>query len=384
MASLRFEAISKVFQDGTRALSDISLAVDDGELMVLVGPSGCGKSTLLRLVAGLEEPSTGTIAIAERTVNGLSPQRRNIAMVFQNYALYPHKTVRQNLAFPLEMLKMSRTEIGERVGHVAALLDLEPLLARRPAALSGGQRQRVAMGRALVREPLVFLMDEPLSNLDAKLRVQMRREVVALQKRLATTTLYVTHDQTEAMTMGDRLAVLHAGSLQQVGTPETIYDQPANLFVATFIGSPSMNLIEARLEPADGGGLAFRFGDRRIELGAAVLARQPRLRERQGEILVIGIRPEAFLLPDQTPREHHVTLRVEATEMLGHETLVHARAPVRCFPFGETTETGGTGDERSLIIARLPAAASAEAGESLVLGIDADRCTIFDREGAAI
>jgi multiple sugar transport system ATP-binding protein len=297
MANLRFDTVNKIFPDGTHAVSDISLDVEDAELMVLVGPSGCGKSTLLRLVAGLEEPSSGTIAIGERIVNGLSPQRRNVAMVFQNYALYPHKSVRQNLAFPLQMMKISRDEIAERVRHVAGLLDLEALLDRRPAALSGGQRQRVAMGRALVREPLVFLMDEPLSNLDAKLRVQMRREIVSLQERLRTTTLYVTHDQIEAMTMGDRLAVLHEGRLQQVGTPGTIYDQPANLFVATFIGSPSMNLLECLLEDAGDGALGFRFGEKLIRLGDSVLARQPALRERKGDRVVVGIRPEAFVPP---------------------------------------------------------------------------------------
>jgi multiple sugar transport system ATP-binding protein len=390
MANLRFDAVNKIFPDGTHAVSDISLDVEDAELMVLVGPSGCGKSTLLRLVAGLEEPSSGTIAIGERIVNGLSPQRRNVAMVFQNYALYPHKSVRQNLAFPLQMMKISRDEIAERVRHVAGLLDLEALLDRRPAALSGGQRQRVAMGRALVREPLVFLMDEPLSNLDAKLRVQMRREIVSLQERLRTTTLYVTHDQIEAMTMGDRLAVLHEGRLQQVGTPGTIYDQPANLFVATFIGSPSMNLLECLLEDAGDGALGFRFGEKLIRLGDSVLARQPALRERKGDRVVVGIRPEAFVPPEQTPAPHRVHLSAEACEELGHETLVHVRAAVSRFRFGEggegSNEEIGTGEETGggRLVVRLTAATHAAPGDELVVGLDSDRCSVFDRSGPAI
>jgi multiple sugar transport system ATP-binding protein len=280
------------------------------------------------------------------------------------------------------MLKQPRGEISKRVGHIAALLDLEPFMERRPAALSGGQRQRVAMGRALVREPAVFLMDEPLSNLDAKLRVQMRREVVALQKRLGTTTLYVTHDQTEAMTMGDRLAVLHAGRLEQVGSPAALYERPDSLFVATFIGSPGMNLIAARLETAGEGEPAFRFGEQVIRLGAAVRARQPRLGERVGADVVIGIRPEVFVPAGQAPTAHQVSLRVEACEMLGHETLVHARAPVRRFPYGDEPPPDDTGG--ALLIARLPAVTDLAPGDRLEVAIDADRCTVFDPAGPVI
>ena len=256
MAEVTFEHVSKIYPDGTRAVSDIELEIKDGEFMVLVGPSGCGKTTALRMVAGLEEISEGELKIGDRVVNNVAPRNRDIAMVFQSYALYPHLTVYDNIAFGLKLRKMDKQEIDKRVKDAARVLDLEPFLDRKPRALSGGQRQRVAMGRAIVRQPQAFLMDEPLSNLDAKLRVQMRAEISQLQSRLGTTTIYVTHDQVEAMTMGDRVAVMRKGELQQVATPQELYDEPVNLFVGGFIGSPSMNLLEGtlqRLERRNGG-----------------------------------------------------------------------------------------------------------------------------------
>src|SRR6185437_2504571 len=245
MATIQFQQVSKSFGDSNHAVRDFNLTINDGEFMVLVGPSGCGKSTLLRMLAGLEETTSGEIRIGDRVVNDLPPQQRDIAMVFQNYALYPHKTVCKNLEFPLQMAGWPKDRIQARCTEVARLIELESLRERKRGELSGGQRQRVAMGRALVREPAVFLMDEPLSNIDAQLRVQLRREITALQKRLHTTTIYVTHDQVEAMTMGDRLAVLNHGQLQQAGTPKKLYEHPANIFVATFLGSPRMNLFES-------------------------------------------------------------------------------------------------------------------------------------------
>jgi multiple sugar transport system ATP-binding protein len=296
--------------------------------MVLVGPSGCGKTTALRMVAGLEEISEGEILIGERVVNDVTPKERDIAMVFQNYALYPHMTVEQNLAFGLKLRKLNKAEIGRRVHEAAITLGLEEYLQRKPGALSGGQRQRVAMGRAIVREPLAFLMDEPLSNLDAKLRVQMRAEIQSLQRTLGVTTIYVTHDQTEAMTMGDRIAVMRGGTLQQVDTPERVYQWPANQFVAGFIGSPAMNMISARLTRTDEG-LAVGFGDFSLVLDDDLIAERPALLAHTGEDVVLGIRPEdiedAAFAPEASPGRTIVavcTLR----EALGSEVLVHFSA----------------------------------------------------------
>ena len=275
MARVEFDDVSKVFNDGTRAVDKLDLQITDGEFMVLVGPSGCGKTTALRMVAGLEDISDGVVRIGERVVNDLTPKRRDIAMVFQSYALYPHLSVRDNIAFPLKIAKVPKDEIGRRVAEAARILDLEPYLKRKPRALSGGQRQRVAMGRAIVRQPAVFLMDEPLSNLDAKLRVQMRADIKKIQSNLGVTSIYVTHDQVEAMTMGDRVAVMRKGELQQVAPPQELYDRPVNLFVAGFIGSPAMNMLEARVERADGG-VAVVLGDARLELSRASVARRVR------------------------------------------------------------------------------------------------------------
>src|SRR5919201_191239 len=265
MATVRLEQVSKIYPDGTTAVSDVDLAIEDREFMVLVGPSGCGKTTALRMVAGLEEISKGVVRIGERVVNYVPSRDRDIAMVFQSYALYPHLSVYENIAFGLKIKKVPKAEIDRRVREAARILDLEPYLKRKPRALSGGQRQRVAMGRAIVREPAAFLMDEPLSNLDAKLRVQMRAEIAGLQRDLGVTTIYVTHDQVEAMTMGDRVAVMRKGQLQQVADPQTLYDRPVNLFVGGFIGSPAMNMVEATLERRNGG-LAVAAGSQRITL----------------------------------------------------------------------------------------------------------------------
>src|SRR6266542_1956148 len=277
MAAVEFERVSKVYADGTTAVNELQLGIDDGEFMVLVGPSGCGKTTALRMVAGLEEISSGVVRIGDRVVNYVPSRDRDIAMVFQSYALYPHLSVYENIAFGLKVKKVPKEEIDRRVQEAARILDLEPFLKRKPRALSGGQRQRVAMGRAIVRQPAAFLMDEPLSNLDAKLRVHMSAEISRLQTDLGVTTLYVTHDQVEAMTMGDRVAVMRKGELQQVDTPQTLYDHPLNIFVGGFIGSPAMNMIEATLSREDGR-YAARAGSQRIRLGDEVLSSRPGLR----------------------------------------------------------------------------------------------------------
>src|SRR5712671_5417136 len=291
MAEVVFDEVTKVYGDGTTAVDSLALNISDGEFMVLVGPSGCGKTTALRMVAGLEEISGGVLKIGDRVVNNVPSRDRDIAMVFQSYALYPHLSVYENIAFGLKIKKMPKDEIERRVADAARILGLEPFLKRKPRALSGGQRQRVAMGRAIVREPAAFLMDEPLSNLDAKLRVQMRAEVSRLQRDLGTTTIYVTHDQIEAMTMGDRVAVMRKGELQQVADPQTLYDQPVNLFVGGFIGSPSMNMLDATIEDGTGA-LRARIGNQQIGLGAETLASRPALKTYVGKPVIIGIRPE--------------------------------------------------------------------------------------------
>ncbi len=325
MASITFEHVGKVYPGGTRAVEDINLEVGDGEFVVLVGPSGCGKSTLLRMVAGLEEITEGTLKIGDRVVNDVSPKDRDIAMVFQNYALYPHMTVFDNMAFGLKLRKMPKDEIRRRVEEAAKILEISELLDRKPKALSGGQRQRVAMGRAIVREPAAFLMDEPLSNLDAKLRVQMRAELGLLHARLKTTTLYVTHDQVEAMTMGDRVAVLRKGRLQQADVPRTLYDHPVNLFVAGFIGSPSMNFVYGRLE-GEGDEVYASFAGHRLVVDRRGLEQRPGLADHVGKELVIGIRPEAFeILPAWAGPTEGRTMEVDVdlVEQLGSEAFVH-------------------------------------------------------------
>jgi multiple sugar transport system ATP-binding protein len=326
MAGVTLDEVTKVFGDGTVAVNDLDLEIEDGEFMVLVGPSGSGKTTALRLVAGLDAITEGHVRIGERVVDRVPPKDRDIAMVFQNYALYPHLSVADNLAFSLKLHKMPRAEIRRRVAEAAHLLGLEDLLKRKPRNLSGGQRQRVAMGRAIVREPQAFLMDEPLSNLDAKLRVQMRAEIARIQRGLGTTTIYVTHDQIEAMTMGDRVAVMKRGILQQVDQPQGLYEHPVNLFVGGFIGSPAMNLVEATLEAADGDGLGVRFGDQRLRVADSLVADRPALRERSDRPIVLGIRPENLedaALASDAPDDQRIRGKVELVELMGAEAYVH-------------------------------------------------------------
>ncbi len=367
MAGITFQAVTKQFPDGTVAVNALDLEINDGEFMIFVGPSGCGKTTALRMVAGLEHPTSGEILIGDRVVNDLDPVDRDIAMVFQNYALYPHMTVRNNIGFPLRMQNIPRGERRERIESAAELLGIGELLERKPGALSGGQRQRVAMGRAIVRHPTSFLMDEPLSNLDAKLRVQMRAELVKLHQRLGVTTLYVTHDQTEAMTLGERVAVLNRGVIQQVDTPGELYNRPANTFVATFIGSPAMNFLRARLSSG-----AVEFASYRLELPDRVVAGLVR---SEGEVL-LGLRPEHFFDPRLTPNAVRSSLpvTVELTEQLGSETLLYFRAD------GVEAEKSSEGEVElgGALVARLDPRTQASPGERLVLGIDADRAHLFD------
>jgi multiple sugar transport system ATP-binding protein len=351
MASVVFDAVSKVFDDGTRAVDRLDLRVADGEFIVLVGPSGCGKTTALRMLAGLEEASEGSIRIGDRVVNGLTPKSRDIAMVFQSYALYPHLSVYDNIAFPLKIKRTPKEEIRRRVEDAVRILDLEPFLKRKPRALSGGQRQRVAMGRAIVRQPQAFLLDEPLSNLDAKLRVQMRADIKKLQSELAVTTIYVTHDQVEAMTMGHRVAVMRRGELQQLAPPEELYQRPVNMFVGGFIGSPAMNMLVATVERRNGA-LAVVAGDARIELEDDVLDAHPGLVSYEGREIVLGIRPESLedASLDETGRGARLRGRAILREALGAEVLVHFTVEARQAVTSEVRELAeDVGDDRALV-----------------------------------
>ena len=399
MAEIFLDHVSKVYgTEGPSAVSDLSLDIQDGEFIVLVGPSGCGKTTALRMVAGLESITDGTISIDDRVVNTVPPKERDIAMVFQNYALYPHMTVYDNMAFGLKLRKLSKEEIDRRVRNAAEILGLDDFLDRKPKALSGGQRQRVAMGRAIVREPKAFLMDEPLSNLDAKLRVQMRSEIARIQHDLNVTTLYVTHDQVEAMTMGDRVAVIRKGVLQQVDAPQYLYDHPSNLFVAGFIGSPSMNMVEADLSRSNGA-LAVEFGDFTLEVPASVLSARPALKGYEGKPVVVGIRPEdmedASLVAD-APAGRRVRSQVILREALGADVLVHFGVNARPAMTEDTKELAkdvGTdvleaverGAERGewIFLARLNPRTSAEKGKPIELVVDSERMHFFDPESGA-
>ncbi|HEX5556027.1 MAG TPA: sn-glycerol-3-phosphate ABC transporter ATP-binding protein UgpC [Gaiellales bacterium] len=364
--TITLESVTKHFPGGVVAVNDLSLEVQPGEFLVLVGPSGCGKTTALRMVAGLEEVTSGQIRINDRIVTRLPPRDRDIAMVFQNYALYAHMTVRNNMAFGLKMARMPKQEIRSRVDEAAAMLGLDDLLNRKPRQLSGGQRQRVAMGRAIVREPAAFLMDEPLSNLDAKLRVEMRGEIIRVQRRIAAPTLYVTHDQTEAMTMGDRVAILRDGLLQQLGTPDEVYDRPVNAFVAGFIGSPSMNLVPATLERA-GDGLAVAFAGARIPLPAEALSGRPDLAGQAGRPLTVGLRPEDFGRPGGAEVEVEVT----RLESLGSELVAYL--------------TPAGAPDGPLLTARLDRGETLVQGETARVTVDARRLYFFDAEtGAAL
>jgi multiple sugar transport system ATP-binding protein len=325
VAGVVFEDVTKVYSDGTKAVDDLDLDISDGEFMVLVGPSGCGKTTALRMVAGLEDISGGVLRIGDRVVNHVPSRDRDIAMVFQSYALYPHLSVYDNIAFGLKVKKVPKQEIDRRVQNAAKILGLDPFLRRKPKALSGGQRQRVAMGRAIVREPAAFLMDEPLSNLDAKLRVQMRAEIAGLQQQLGVTTIYVTHDQVEAMTMGQRVAVMRKGELQQVADPQTLYDRPVNLFVGGFIGSPAMNMVEATLEQQNGS-YTVKIGDQTLAVDPENAAARPALASYVGKMVVVGIRPEELedaALNSSAPADRRLRGNTELTEALGSEIMVH-------------------------------------------------------------
>jgi multiple sugar transport system ATP-binding protein len=392
VAGVVFERVSKVFPDGTVAVADLDLTVPDGEFMVLVGPSGSGKSTALRMLAGLEETSAGTIRIGSKVVNDLAPRDRDIAMVFQNYALYPHMNVGDNVGFGLKLRGVGRRERRERVAESAGMLGIGDLLRRRPRQLSGGQRQRVAMGRAIVREPQAFLMDEPLSNLDAKLRVEMRAYIALLHTRLATTTIYVTHDQIEAMTMGDRVAVMREGRLEQLDSPQELYERPVNLFVASFIGSPAMNLVRSRIEAEDGQ-VFVSLGRNRVPLPRSLLDDRPSLRRAMGGDVVLGIRPEAFedaLFSSSTPADHILDVDVALAESLGSEVIVHFELearPVRPAEVGAVANGGSNGaavaelvadDGRAPMTARVDPRTTAETGGTLRLALDVVRLHFFD------
>ncbi len=325
MAEITLESVSKVYPDGTEAVSGLDLEIGDGEFMVFVGPSGCGKTTALRMIAGLEDITRGTIRIGEKVVNDLAPRDRDVAMVFQNYALYPHMTVAENMGFGLKLQKVPKQEIERRVQEAARILGLEQFLERKPRALSGGQRQRVAMGRAIVREPHAFLMDEPLSNLDAKLRVQMRAEVSRIQRDLKVTTVYVTHDQVEAMTMGERVAVMRKGVLNQVGPPQELYDRPVNVFVGGFIGSPAMNMVESKLQQVDGQ-IQATVGTARLTVDPSVFERRPSLRKYLDRPVVMGIRPEDMedaSIARESPADRRLKVTVNLAEAMGSEVYVH-------------------------------------------------------------
>ena len=372
MSSISLNGIIKSYSDGLQVIHGLSLDVRDGEFLVLVGPSGCGKSTLLRMIAGLEAISGGTLTIGDRRVNDVDPKDRDIAMVFQSYALYPHMTVYENIAFPLHMAGLSRATADGQVREVAALLQLTPLLERKPGNLSGGQRQRVAMGRAMVRKPAVFLMDEPLSNLDAKLRVQMRAEVTRLQKDQGVTTVYVTHDQVEAMTMGDRVAVLKGGYLQQVDTPQALYSRPANAFVATFIGSPAMNLFEATLT-----GATLTLGSQSVSLPQAVFTDRPSLRGAAGRRLILGIRPES--LEDAAfadPGAALLKAAVTQVEMLGSEAIVHLAMDAPMVDGGDPDALAEVGIQAA--VGRFSPKTAARAGAPVTVAADASAFHFFD------
>ncbi|HKV67054.1 MAG TPA: sn-glycerol-3-phosphate ABC transporter ATP-binding protein UgpC [Gaiellales bacterium] len=399
MAEISFDQVTKVYPDGTEAVSAVDLEIEDGALMVLVGPSGCGKTTLLRMVAGLEEITEGEIRIGDRVINDVEPKNRDLAMVFQNYALYPHMTCYDNIAFGLKLRRMPKREIDRRVRDTAHALGLDEQLRKKPRSLSGGQRQRVAMGRAIVREPKAFLMDEPLSNLDAKLRVEMRTEISRIQQDLETTMIYVTHDQTEAMTMGDKVAVMKRGLLQQVAEPQELYDNPANLFVAGFIGSPAMNMVQATLV-GENGTTGVEFGGLRLDLQNATLDERPVLRDYVGRKLAIGVRPEDIEDPEYLPPgapDARIPVMVEVREAMGPEIFAHFTVDA---PPVLTEDTRDLAADRGLnseelegqaesgsakFVARLNPRTSAVRGKAMELAIDVRRLQFFDLEtGKAI
>jgi multiple sugar transport system ATP-binding protein len=387
VADIALRGVTKTYDRGVPAVDAVDLDVADGELLVLVGPSGCGKSTLLRMIAGLEEVSAGTVAIGGRDVTRAQPKDRDIAMVFQSYALYPHMSVARNIAYPLRLARAPKDEVARRVAEVAEVLHLTEVLDRKPAQLSGGQRQRVAMGRAIVRHPRAFLMDEPLSNLDAKLRVEMRAEIARLQRELAVTTVYVTHDQTEAMTMGTRVAVLRDGRLQQVDTPQRLYDQPVNQFVGTFIGSPAMNLFAGVVEAGPDDTWSLAIGDHRLALDEPLVSAHPSVRALAGRAVAVGIRPEAFTDAAAEPAPPDAPVleaTVDLVESLGAELVVHVAV----------TESPPLPDEASdswrqvvarkgRAVARLGTRSQLAAGDRVRLAVDTGGVHLFDADSGA-
>ncbi|MFV3442347.1 trehalose ABC transporter ATP-binding protein SugC [Mycobacterium tuberculosis] len=385
MAEIVLDHVNKSYPDGHTAVRDLNLTIADGEFLILVGPSGCGKTTTLNMIAGLEDISSGELRIAGERVNEKAPKDRDIAMVFQSYALYPHMTVRQNIAFPLTLAKMRKADIAQRVSETAKILDLTNLLDRKPSQLSGGQRQRVAMGRAIVRHPKAFLMDEPLSNLDAKLRVQMRGEIAQLQRRLGTTTVYVTHDQTEAMTLGDRVVVMYGGIAQQIGTPEELYERPANLFVAGFIGSPAMNFFPARLTAI---GLTLPFGEVTLAPEVqGVIAAHPK-----PENVIVGVRPEhiqdaALIDAYQRIRALTFQVKVNLVESLGADKYLYftTESPaVHSVQLDELAEVEGESAlHENQFVARVPAESKVAIGQSVELAFDTARLAVFDADSGA-
>ncbi len=390
MADVALANVSKVYPNGFQAVTNLNLDIKDGEFLVLVGPSGCGKSTALRMIAGLEEISGGELTIGDRLVNDVHPKDRDIAMVFQNYALYPHMTVADNIGFALKLAKVPKAEIRERVQNAAKVLELEDFLDRKPGQLSGGQRQRVAMGRAIVRQPAAFLMDEPLSNLDAKLRVQMRAEIARLQRELGVTTFYVTHDQVEAMTMGDRVAVIKDGHLQQVDTPQNLYDHPVNVFVAAFIGSPSMNLYEGLISRANtGSGGSIAIGSQTLQLPESVFTDRPGLAGYDGQQVTVGIRPEdmedARLKPDA---DSAMSLRssVKLIEALGSEIMVHFPLDAVAVDAGDpdALDEVGSEDGGSMCVARFSPRSEVRMGDDFEIAVDAARLHFFDMTSGAV
>ena len=384
MAGVTFDHVDKIYPNGVQAVFDLSLEINDGEFLVLVGPSGCGKTTALRMVAGLEEISAGTLSIGDRVVNDLSPKERDIAMVFQNYALYPHLSVGENIAFGLRLRKESKGVINERVAWAAKLLDLMPYLDRKPKELSGGQRQRVAMGRAIVRQPQVFLMDEPLSNLDAKLRVQMRADIANLQKDLGTTTLYVTHDQVEAMTMGDRVAVMNKGMLQQVDAPQRLYDRPENVFVAGFIGTPPMNLLECTVSV--NGGVSIDLGGNQVPIADEALASYPGLRGYDGRKAIVGMRAGDLHPMHEHGELPHFRARVQLVESLGGESMAYFKVDARSLKSEAAEEEEvleSESDEtvvgaRPNVVASFPPHVQLQLGTDVPVAIDTKNLHFFD------
>jgi multiple sugar transport system ATP-binding protein len=388
MAEITLEKLTKVYGDGTRAVSELDLEISDGEFVVLVGPSGCGKTSALRMVAGLEPITDGRVLIGGEVVNRLPPKDRDIAMIFQNYALYPHMSAFNNMAFGLKLRGMKKAKRGERVNGAAKTLGLAEVLPKKPRTLSGGQRQRVAMGRAIVREPRAFLMDEPLSNLDAKLRVEMRAEIARLQRELAVTTIYVTHDQVEAMTLGDRVAIMRDGVLQQVDAPQRLYDRPRNLFVAEFIGSPAMNLVGADLSRSNGG-LAAKFGGTELKVGERVLSNRPSLERFAGRRLILGIRPEDLedaALAGGAPDGQRLSAVVDIREDMGSEVFAHFGVDAKAVA-GEDVKAA-VGEEAAEVaeakgnvwVARLDRETTSSEGGNVVLLVDTGRLHFFDPE----